>query len=312
MEHTKALYTALRLQALEDPSFAVDAWKVQDFRKASMDELFTALAAREVVLDKMAFAAFVDEYDSPEELAEALAIDVSEEELDFIYLVIFELWRRMFPEKQTVSLLADELDYQILLYDREELLSVEPLDDAIASFYEALKEAVDMGADPKEAFNAMQEETAHDLHSFLYDYISELLEQKQYVFAEELLEQFYPFVETHAFFDFLRAKLAGRDWPKRACGIIGDIVTKYDADLYLNLDILEYLVQLPFRELFSEVATRTIPLVSDEEDIEEFIRITDEFLAQNGLSDAHLVLHGIKACSCIDEKKQKLADLYRG
>ena len=44
--------------------------------------------------------------------------------------MIFELWRRLVPEKQTVSLIADEVDYQISAYDLGELERMELLDVA--------------------------------------------------------------------------------------------------------------------------------------------------------------------------------------
>lgn len=310
MEHTKALYTSLRLQALgialSDSEHPLEAWKVEDLREVPQAELFERLALHDISLDKMRFMAFANEYDTLEEFVEALAPDALDEDADAIFLLVFELWRRLLPEKQTVSLICDELDYQIYLYDSQDLDTLEALDDAIASFYGALKEATDSGIKPQTAFIAIQEDCAHDIQSFLYDYISELLEAKEYSYAQELMEQFYPFLTNRALFDFLSAKIVGLDEPKRAIAIISKITSEdRKQDLYLNLDILEYLAQLPYREPFFETAKKTLLCITEDDDIEELLRITKEFFLQQGQQG--LIPEEIEP---FEVKKQKLLDLY--
>src|SRR5207253_733099 len=114
----KALYNSLRMSFLQDTEIFVEPWKIEDYRMLSFEELFLRLHKREIFVDKSTFISYANEFDTPEELAEWLAeSEVATEDFDQIYLLIFELWRRLIPEKPSVSILCDELDYQIYNFD---------------------------------------------------------------------------------------------------------------------------------------------------------------------------------------------------
>lgn len=122
--HTRgrALYNLLRMNWLENDQIQVQPWQVEDYREKSDEALFQLLADLGARLDKATFLAYVDNTDSPEDMADCLWVkEENPETFDRIYLVIFELWRRFAPEKQTLSIFCDELDQLIGLYDHGEL-----------------------------------------------------------------------------------------------------------------------------------------------------------------------------------------------
>ena len=306
---TKALYTSLRMRFLEDPTLQIERWKVEDFRALSLDELFSRLGEKDITLDKARFIAYANEYDTPEELTETFVDEELEEESDYIYLLVFELWRRLVPEKQTITLIADELDYQIFLYDTEAIDSVEALDDAIASVYEVLKENVDHGALPKSAFFAIQEFCAHDILSFLYDYISQLIQARELAFAAERIEEFYPFIPEKKWFDFLHAQIIGVHEPKQSLAAIGKIITTNRPDLLLNFDIMEYLCGVNSLPLFCDVAKQTLSLLTEEEDLQELMGVCSEYFSHHSREDAEKGIQAIKATGSFEEKKAALSQL---
>jgi len=284
---TKALYNSLRLHIAQVPaSTRVEPWKVEDLRLLKSEELFERLNEKGIFLDKQTFIAYANEYDTPEELGQAVLTDESSENevQDYIYLHVFELWRRFVPEKLTVSLITDELDYQIYLYDTEALQTLESLDDAISGFYEVLEENVDFGIAPLDAFHAICEYTAHDIFAFLYDYISELIELEQYEYAQDLIERFFPFVEGKKWFEFLHAQIIASKEPRRGLAQIKKIAQENykNCDRGLFLDMLTFLLYVSQPELFCFIAKALLEQDLDDDDVEELTCISKEFFQVQG------------------------------
>jgi hypothetical protein len=246
------------------------------------EELFAQLAKRGVRLDRNAFCEFARQGDTPEELADLLLPDgAPEKERDPFYLLVFELWRRLLPEKQSLSIFCDELDYRIALYDRGEKFSDDLLQDAIANLLEVLDENTDLGADPEDVFTAICNYCAHDLESFLYDYIAELLDSGNSLYASELVEGFSLCVTDPFWFDFLKTRLL-------AFTDVGDAnlalhrLLENDLDFPLLLEMLHFLAAHGERELFSLGVQKTIPLLAGNEDWREAIEIIADSYARLG------------------------------
>jgi len=279
----KALYNSLRISFLQNPSFAVETWKVEDYRTLLLEELFMRLQKAHIVFDPASFIAFVDAYDTPEELFDALVADqeLTAEHSDKIYLILFELWRRLVPEKLSISLICDELDYQIFLYDFRNVTNGELLEDALTAFHGVLVENVDNGIDAIDAFEAISEYLANDFQAFLMDYVSELIEAKENAYAYELLEQFYPFMPDKKWFDLLHARLIGAKDISRGHELVRSLhrKTKHEPDVDFSLDILAFLVSLPDHELFSEVLQHALSLIHEEDELQELLSISREYFA---------------------------------
>lgn len=280
MMQTKALYNLLRLQAAEDPTVEAEAWALEDLRQITPEEIFSRLAARNVHLDKLAFVQFAENCDTPEDLAELLLPDQeSEESYDPLYLLVFELWRRLLPEKQSLSIFGDELDHRIALYsqdDQENLESDEEIQDALANLLEVLDENADAGADPQEVFLAVSDYCAHDLESFIVDYIVDILDSENEPYASELIEGFTPYVSEPIWFDFLRARLASFKDIAEANRIIHRILEN-EPEPTLLMEILNFLAGSGEHELFVAAVKKILPLLKTEEELLEVMEIAADY-----------------------------------
>lgn len=274
---TKALYNLLRLNAAEDPSVEAEPWALEDLRPVSLEELFLRLDRHGISLDRYRFLQFAKECDTPEELTDVLLPDETQEEVkDPCYLLIFELWRKVLPEKQSLSIFCDELDHRISLYDLGDLTSDEPIQDVLANLLEVLDENADAGADPEEVFRAISEYCAHDLEVFLYDYISDLLDSGNALYASELIEDFSPYMGELLGFDFLRIRLIARTDISEA-NVAMHRLLQQDLDKPLLLEIIQFLSANGEHDLFKQAIKKVLPLCTSQEELTEVISWIADF-----------------------------------
>lgn len=278
----RALYNSLRINWQLDPTLQVQPWQVEDYRLKSIEELFKELNLLGIGLDQRHFLAFCDEMETPEDLADMLASEVDEEDhskIDQIYLVVFELWRRLAPEKQTLSLFCDEFDHLIDLYDAGRIDSPEPIEDMISRFIELLSEGIDKGQDPQGLFESVLQGCAHDVEGFLYDFIAMQIEARNIPYAEELTEAFIPYVIDTRWFNFLHAQVAAETDPAKAHILIHDLIKecKKDPDSVFNLELLAYVAKAGEERSFLQLKAATIPLLTTEEDFWDLLSSYEDF-----------------------------------
>jgi len=290
----KALYNSLRISWLQDGQISVEPWKVEDYRLLGVDALFSRLQERSLFLDRTSFKTYADQFDSPEELTQWLIDDeeLSPEDYDQIYLVIFELWRRLAAEKPSISILCDELDLQIYHYDQGNVDHLETLQDAINNFHVVLEENVDQGMQGEEVFAAVSEFCAHDLEHFFYDYIADQIDAQESDYAMELIDQFYPFVSDKKWFDLLKARLVNiRDLHEANAMIEQVFLANKEEErpsLALNLDILSLMVQGGNYDLFLQIIAHTLSLIECEEEFIELLTVTADYfrcLDEDGIQE---------------------------
>lgn len=283
----KALYNSLRLNWLKDSTIKVEYWQVDDYRNISLDELFDLLHNLEVKVDHEAFISYAENFDSPEELAQCfIGDDTDIIRGDQIYLLVFELWRRLLPHKQSLSIFCDELDYQIHFYDRGEG-DIEAIQDILLYLEEILHENADEGEDSFEVFQWITACCAHDVAAFLYDFISSQIEEGNYNYSTELLEGFYDFVGEDVWFDFLRARLASFFDVEEFNDIIADLIedSVEELDLELYFEIFHALSKQGRKQLFLDVAKRIQSLIETEEDFCDLLEICLEYSNRCGDED---------------------------
>jgi hypothetical protein len=272
-----------------------EGWALEDLRKRSIEDLFERLQKGGIQIDRQSFFHFADSCDTPEELTDLLLPDAaSEKERDPVYLILFELWRRLVPEKQSLSVFCDELDHQIFLYDMGELSSDEPIQDALANLLEILDENADSGVDPQEVLQAITEYCAHDLESFILDYISDLLDSGNSLYASELIEGFSAYSADPVWFDFLRIRLI-------SFTDIGDAniamhrFLENDLELSLLLEAIRFLAVSGEHSLFKEAVQKTAPLLkTPEEAIEVMSLIADYYRRLDEDEKEKTVIHVLK------------------
>lgn len=277
----KALYNTLRMNWINEPTTEIEPWQVEDYRSMPIDELFERLENREIRLDKSSFVAFADTMDSPEDMADTVVgEDIDDVKLyDQVYLVIFELWRRLLPEKPSLSIFCDELDHQIYLFDRNETQKLEDIEDALANLQVILDENTDEGADPHEAFNCVSQFCANDIETFLHDFISDQIDNDNTAYAGELLDGFESYIQEHRWFEFLRARIAATTDPTEAINIVKRLIgdKKAEPDIEFNFEALNFLITYGDRETFEFLVIKTAELIEVEEDFQSLLSICMDF-----------------------------------
>lgn len=276
----RALYNSLRMNWVLDPSFEVEAWQVEDYRAMPIDLIFEKLENHKIFLDKTSFLAFADSVETPEELTDALLADttVDSEGYDQCYLLVFELWRRLLPEKPCLSIFCDEMDHQIHLYDRGEQ-NAEAIQDALANLQVLLDENADSGVDPHEAFEYINTGCANDLEEFLYDFISEKIDDGNDSYAIDLLEGFGAYVQDVKWFELLRARLIAKDEPEEANHIVEQLLEdkRINPDIEFYLEVLSFLVSSGDKKTFEGLVTQIADLIQVEEDFQSLVSICADF-----------------------------------
>lgn len=282
----RALYNSLRINWQLDPTLKVQRWQVEDYRLKSIDELFSELSKFGINFDQRHFLAFCDELETPEDLADVLASEIDEEyhsennsKADQIYLIVFELWRRLVPEKQTLSLFCDEFDHLIDLFDSGQIHSSEPIEDAISRFIELLSEGNDKGEKPQALFESVLQGCAHDVEGFLYDFIALQIEAHNLSYAEELTEAFLPYVIDTRWFRFLNAQLAAESDLAKSHLIIHELIKecKKNPDPAFNLELLAFLAKTGEDRFFLQLASATLPLLTTEEDFWDILSSFEDY-----------------------------------
>lgn len=276
----KAMYNLLRMNWLRDPDIRVEAWQVEDYRSHSLHVLFDKLENFDISIDTHSFAAYAENYDTPEELAECLAPEGSDAETeDQIYLIIFELWRRLVPEKPSLSIFCDEIDQQIYLYDEGQLENPETLQDALAYLATILEENVDAGGDPQVIFQSIEAHCGNSLESFLYDFIAEQIDEELFDYSFELVDLFYPFVEDKKWFDFLRARIIAPSNMKRANTVVRELLDEFpdEINLEFHLEILQFLSHWGDHHFFLELAKKAALLITTEDEFQDLLIICSDY-----------------------------------
>lgn len=277
----RALYNLLRMNWQEEQNLPVEDWQVEDYRSLSQEQLFSRLKDIGIPLDETHFNAFVEEVSSPEELLEAVYDGEDLTRYDQAYLVIFELWRKLAPEKQSLSVFCDHLDHLIESYDREELEDPKELYDALAELEQVLDEHVDQGIEPKQIFVEIAYYFAHDLESFIYDFASDLIDEGQDLYASEILDAFEPYIQGEKWFEFLHIRLRSREDQEEAIEALRDLLGKEQSnpDLEFYFDVARFLINRGGSHYYLETISAMKPLLHTEQDFQELLAMTCQFYA---------------------------------
>lgn len=275
----RALYNLIRMNWLEDPALPVEPWQVEDYRSIPTEELFTRLSHLGIPLDEQHFLLYAEEENSPEELTDTLWVHEDLENFDQAYLVVFELWRRLLPTKQSLSIFCDELDRLITQYDQESLEDEEQLYEALIELERILDQNTDHGVEPHLVFKEISLYCAHDLESFIYDFASEEIDQEQNLNASELIEGFSPYITDEDWFEFLQLRLLEGTDPQEAEAMLARIIheQKDQPDFELMLEIARFLVNRGAIAYFIQTLKQARPHIQTEQDFQELLAIACQF-----------------------------------
>jgi hypothetical protein len=284
-----ALYNLIRMNWLNDPQLSVEPWQVEDYRALPMPALFDRLKHFAIELDRTGFLAYADESASPEELTEHLVGDRNLEAQveDQIYLLIFELWRRLMTENPSLSIICNELDYQIYLHDRNEPDHALQLQDALGNFALLLNENVDQGLSTQEAFKLIVPYFANDIESFLYDYIFDLIEEDNETYAQDLLDNFAPYLKGNKWFELLYIRLIALSNHKLADKMLVHLMEDYldEKDIDFNLELLAFLIDTGKSHDFKALVPSTLGIISKEEEFHDFLMLCMDYFHRSDRED---------------------------
>lgn len=275
----KALYNLLRLRWLRDQSLDVKPWQVEDYRQISEEELFARLQALGLNLDQVNFLSYVENILTPEELVEVFWTKEGDPEgRDQAYLCLFELWRRHAPEKQSLTIFCDELDYQISLYD-EDQADEEVLEALLADLSDILDQHVDEGEDPKKIFQGLSSCCAHDLERFLYDYIMDLIDEGEETYGSELIDAFFEYLSDTKGFEFLRIRLFSETDVHESARLLHRLVERLreEPDFELLLEMASFMVSFGEDSLFRESVALLLTWMQVEEDFHEILYVLQDY-----------------------------------
>ena len=277
----RALYNSLRMNWLLDPSLKVDSWQVENYREMSIPFILSALEKFNIRFTKELFAAFAEDFDSPEELVEEILSEgeFNPEDEDHIYLLFFELWRRIETDKPCLSVFCDELDYQIFLFDNHKTQNPEDIEDSISNLHVILNENIDNGCDPLEILQFINQGCANDIEAFLYDYIEEQIENQNFSYAIELIDNFIDFVDEEKWFDLLQVRVLSHTDPEGASILIEQLVKEAEDedDLEFNLEVLAEMVKDGNIEIFISLLINTSELLETEENFQDLLTICIDY-----------------------------------
>lgn len=276
----RALYNLLRMTWLQDPSTKVESWQVEDYRQLPTDAIFDRIDKLGIALDNISFLSNAEIVDSPEALTDLLLEDTDLDlaDQDQAFLLIFELWRRLLPEKLCLSIFCDELDHQIFLFD-EGNQEAELMQDLIANLQIILDENTDQGVDPTAIFTLVSTNCANDIENFLYDFISEQIDDENIGYASELVEGFESYLENNSWFELLKIRLLNLSDPETAKTALKKLVQKASKqeDLEFNFEILSFVSRGGDNGDFHKIVKITVPLLETEEDFQDLLTLCADY-----------------------------------
>lgn len=276
----KALYNLFRMNWLNDSSFQAESWQIEDYRSMPTKKIFASLHKLGFPIDQTSFLAYSEEVSSPEELTDLYLADteLDPKTQDLIYLLLFELWRRLLPERLCLSIFCDELDHQIYLYDKGDPAQAESIQDAIAKLQMIMDENVDAGVEPTEILQVVTASCANDLETFFYDYISEQIELNNRVYARELLDGLASYYKGNKWFSLLKVRLIDDDndeMHEELRKVVQRAIK--EEDLIFNLELLSLIVHFGEEEEFNKIVRRTVSLLQKEEDFLDLLSICCDY-----------------------------------
>lgn len=275
----RALYNSIQMNYQEDSSLFVEPWQVENYRSIPLDELFVRLSQLGISLDKKSFLSYAEGENSPEDLTETLFVGGEFERFDQVFLLVFELWRRLNPRKQSLSIFCDELDHLISLYDKDALEDEDLLYDALMELEKILDQNADHGMKPDLLFKEICLYFAHDLESFIYDFAAEEIDREQTLNASKLIEGFFPYISRKNWFEFLQIRLIFWTDSHEAETMLARIIheQKDQADFELLLEIARFLINSGAIIFFIQILKQAQPYIQTEQDFQEILAMTCQF-----------------------------------
>ncbi len=276
----RALYNLLSMNVKRHPQLDVEPWQVDNYREMSEKILFSRLNELGISLSKHEFLLAVDKVETPEELTEQLYQGHEFVCHQQIFLCLFELWRRFVCHKRPLSIFCDALDHLIEQYEEGNLACEGDLEEILVAWQGILEDHVDDGGNQAEALPLFAEFSCHDLERFIYEYIAHKIDLEDDLYASELLEGFYDFVQTPQWFDFLRVRLVFNVEREEGKVLVERLIEaeKETSNLQLLFEVLHFLIYAGELDLFYSVFRRAFNRITNLAQLHEWLLIASEYM----------------------------------
>jgi len=276
--HKKAYYNLLRFDHLEGKKSHSANWQVENLQDLSLEDLFKKINRLGIEINSEAFISLAKNLASPEEMIEKLSQNLkNNKKEDELYLSVFEVWKKLFPEKVSLSVFCDDVDNSFFAYDKNILESDEKVQSLLANLEVLLDENVDEGLDPTDAFEALTKYCACDVGCFLYNYIFEQIDSDNKSYALELLEGFYPYVKKNRWFSILCIELC--DDPCQINNLINGLIEnfRFVPDIDLGLEVLKVMIAKASQNQFLSLVSLLLNQKLEKEHLIELISSSCDF-----------------------------------
>ncbi len=269
----KALYNLFFLQGQKEYA---------EYESLSEEELFRRLEKFGLHFDRDSFNYFAIDTDSPEDMFDLLTSE--QDKTAELYLLLFELWKKILPEKKSISIFCDELDRLIHQYDLNHQFYDEALQEKIFLLQDILDANVDAGEKPKQIFAMVSDYLAHDLESFIYDYIYEQIDFDRDTLASELIDGFYPYIKETAWFNYLRVRLFFKSPSEELATFFSHFIEGLMAkpDLELFFEVLFFLSTKECPQLFLSLFRFVVSKIETNEELAELLSVAGTLPGEEG------------------------------
>lgn len=277
----RALYNLIQMNLKRNPELQVVDWQVEDYSALSTEQLLNRLEMHQIFIDEEHFILYARESDSPEDLTDLLYVGKDLVAYEKSFLCLFELWRRLCPHKQSLSLFCDELDHLIEAYEEGDMEYEDQLQAELLSLQRILDDNVDEGGNAEEGFKMLSDYSCHALDLFIYEYIAHQLDLENNLYASELIEGFYPYMQSKRWFEFLRIRTVSAVDLQEGKMMIERLLESLqeDLDLQLLFEVLHFLVYIGANDQFIASYHLAMRNLETEDDLRELMRVLGDYFS---------------------------------
>lgn len=247
-----------------------EKWQIEDYKKLSIDQLLQRLVKENIHVTESSLKEYMQNAESPEDLTDILCPeDEGTESFEKSYLVIFELWKRLMPKKETLSIFCDKLDHLIQAYDEGSQVA----DELVKALNDLMKIFEDLcagGLSQKEAYDLFSSYLAQDLETFIYDFLCDLIEAGEKTLAFDLIFGFYDFLHDKPALDLLKTTINLIENPEDSEGVFLNTIEKIFEKKRHNLilDAIYFTHDNGFISLSKQIALELLTKVKGDEKLE--------------------------------------------
>ena len=242
-------------------------WQIEDYSIPSTSQLLERLKKLGIHLDNASLKGYMDNAESPEDLTDILCPeDEGHPDYEKAYLLIFELWKRLLPDKETLSIFCDKLDHLIHAYDSGEPVADEVV-KALNDLLKLLESYNSSGLSQKESYETFSSYLAQDLEVFIYDFLCDLMEAGEKTLAFELIFGFYDFLHDKPALDLLKATINLIENPEDSESMFYNILEKiFDKKRHnLVLDAIYFTFESGFIPIAKNLAVKLLSSTHGDE-----------------------------------------------